>query len=301
MRTSAARWTAGSVAVASVALMAAGLALAFADRHHVPATLTKWDFSDIAGDVEDLDYCFAHRVAAAAHTASVARRQPGASARLHGPTPPALNAAPPRPGARAALWVTNSLSLVPIFTVVFLFLLFPSGRLRSRRWLPVAGVEAAIFVLVLIASIVAATRYYLRPFALYGERAGPGAAAARAAARARRDPAQRELADRALREVHRRGAPPAEVVRRRGGGVRASPIIRAVLTNSAAVHRRSRTWRWSAWTATSRSPCCKYRLYDIDIVISRARAVRDAGRVHHAGLRRPGGRGRRGGGNSRSP
>ena len=36
MRTSAARWTAGSVAVASVALMTAGLALAFAGRHHVP-------------------------------------------------------------------------------------------------------------------------------------------------------------------------------------------------------------------------------------------------------------------------
>jgi hypothetical protein len=48
MRRSAARWTAGSVAVASVALMAAGLALAFANRHHVPASLTNWDFSDVA-------------------------------------------------------------------------------------------------------------------------------------------------------------------------------------------------------------------------------------------------------------
>jgi DNA-binding transcriptional LysR family regulator len=54
MRTSAPRWTAGSVAVASVALMAAGLGLAFADRHDVPAQLTNWDFSDVAGDLEDL-------------------------------------------------------------------------------------------------------------------------------------------------------------------------------------------------------------------------------------------------------
>ncbi|MBV8914706.1 MAG: hypothetical protein JOZ05_16900, partial [Acetobacteraceae bacterium] len=54
MRTSAARWTAGTIAVASVALMAAGLVLAFIDRHHVPASLTNWDFSNLFGDLEDL-------------------------------------------------------------------------------------------------------------------------------------------------------------------------------------------------------------------------------------------------------
>jgi anti-sigma-K factor RskA len=36
MRTSAARWTVGTIAVTSVALMAAGLALAFVDRHRCP-------------------------------------------------------------------------------------------------------------------------------------------------------------------------------------------------------------------------------------------------------------------------
>jgi signal transduction histidine kinase len=176
MRTSTARWTAGSVAVTSVALMAAGLALAFADRHHVPASLTNWDFPDIAGDIEDLTipalaYLVASRrprnpigwlaltaglvLAASTFCTSYALR--------------AIYVAPGSlPGARAALWFTNSFALVPIGTVVFLFLLFPSGRLRSRRWVPVAWFEAAILAFALVASIVEATRYYSRPFTVYG-------------------------------------------------------------------------------------------------------------------------------------
>ena len=176
MRTSAARWTAGTIAVASVALMAAGLALAFADRHHVPASVTNWDFSDFAGDVEDLTIpALAYLVASrrprnpigwlaltAALVLSVSTFCASYGLRAVYAAPGSL------PGARAALWISNALALVPIFTVVFLFLLFPSGRLRSRRWLPVAWVEAAIFCFLLVLSIVGATRYYSRPFALYG-------------------------------------------------------------------------------------------------------------------------------------
>jgi hypothetical protein len=181
MRTSAARWTAGSVAVASVALIAAGLALAFADRHHVPATLTSWDFSDIAGDLEDLTipalaYLVASRrprnpIGWLALTAGLvlAASTFGTSYALH-----ALYAAPGSlPGARAALWVNNSLAVVPIGTVVFLFLLFPSGRLRSRRWLPVAWFEAVSLGFLLVVSIAEATRYYSRPFAFFGGAQAP--------------------------------------------------------------------------------------------------------------------------------
>ena len=176
MRTSAARWTAGSVAVASVALMAAGLALAFASRHHVPASLTNWDFPDIAGDIEDLTipglaYLVASRrprnpIGWLALTAGLvlAASTFCTSYALH-----AIYVAPGSlPGARAALWFVNSFALVPIGTVVFLFLLFPTGRLRSRRWVPVAWFEAAILAVALVASIVEATRYYSRPFTIYG-------------------------------------------------------------------------------------------------------------------------------------
>jgi hypothetical protein len=176
MRTSAARWTAGSVAVASVALMAAGLALAFADRHHVPASLTNWDFSDIAGDIEDLTipglaYLVASRrprnpIGWLALTASLVL---AASTFCTSYALRAVYVAPGLlPGARAALWFANAFALVPIGTVVFLFLLFPTGRLGSRRWVSVAWFEAAILAFALVVSIVEATRYYSRPFAVYG-------------------------------------------------------------------------------------------------------------------------------------
>ena len=49
-----ARWVAGCVAAASVALMAGGLVLTYLDRHLVPASLTGWDFSDVFADVVNM-------------------------------------------------------------------------------------------------------------------------------------------------------------------------------------------------------------------------------------------------------
>ena len=276
MRTSAARWTAGSVAVASVALMAAGLALAFADRHHVPASLTNWDFSDIAGDIEDLTipglaYLVASRrprnpigwlaltaglvLAASTFCTSYALR--------------AIYAAPGSlPGARAALWFVNSFALVPIGTVVFLFLLFPTGRLRSRRWVPVAWFEAAILAFALVLSIVEATRYYSRPFAIYGGGQAP-----------------------ALLQVENLLIPVAIllsvislIVRfvKSAGDERLQlkwfataavlvllTIIPAALTNSAAASVLLNVALFCMNGAVALA-ILKYRLYDIDIVISKA-------------------------------
>ena len=276
MRTSAARWTAGSVAVASVALMAAGLALAFADRHHVPASLTNWDFSDIAGDIEDLTipglaYLVASRrprnpigwlaltaglvLAASTFCTSYALR--------------AVYVAPGSlPGARAALWFANSFALVPIGTVVFLFLLFPTGRLRSRRWVPVAWFEAAILAFALVLSIVEATRYYSRPFAMYGGGQAP-----------------------ALLQVENLLIPVAIllsvislIVRfvKSAGDERLQlkwfataavlvllTIIPAALTNSAAASVLLNVALFCMNGAVALA-ILKYRLYDIDIVISKA-------------------------------
>jgi signal transduction histidine kinase len=276
MRTSAARWTAGSVAVASVALMAAGLALAFADRHQVPPSLTNWDFSDIAGDIEDLTipglaYLVASRrprnpigwlaltaglvLAASTFCTSYALR--------------ATYVAPGSlPGARAALWFVNSFALVPIGTVVFLFLLFPTGRLRSRRWVPVAWFEAAILAFALVLSIVEATRYYSRPFAMYGGGQAP-----------------------ALLQVENLLIPVAIllsvislIVRfvKSAGDERLQlkwfataavlvllTIIPAALTNSAAASVLLNVALFCMNGAVALA-ILKYRLYDIDIVISKA-------------------------------
>jgi hypothetical protein len=45
---------AGCIAAGSIALMAGGLALAYVDRHLLPAGLTGWDFSEVFGDVVDM-------------------------------------------------------------------------------------------------------------------------------------------------------------------------------------------------------------------------------------------------------
>ena len=276
MRTSAARWTAGSVAVASVALMTAGLALAFAGRHHVPPSLTNWDFPDIAGDIEDLTipglgYLVASRrprnpIGWLALTAGLvlAASTFCTSYALH-----AIYVAPGSlPGARAALWFVNSFALVPIGTVVFLFLLFPTGRLRSRRWMPVAWFEAAILAFALVASIVEATRYYSRPFTMYGAGQTP-----------------------ALLQVENLLIPVAIllsvislIVRfvKSAGDERLQlkwfataavlvllTIIPAALTNSAAATVLLNVALFCMNGAVALA-ILKYRLYDIDIVISKA-------------------------------
>jgi hypothetical protein len=54
MRTQTARWVAGSVAAASIVLMAAGLVLTYVDRHLVPASLNSWGFSNVFTDAVNL-------------------------------------------------------------------------------------------------------------------------------------------------------------------------------------------------------------------------------------------------------
>ena len=172
------------------------------------------------------------------------------------------------PGARAALWFVNSFALVPIGTVVFLFLLFPTGRLRSRRWMPVAWFEAAILAFALVAEIVEATRYYSRPFTMYGAGQTP-----------------------ALLQVENLLIPVAIllsvislIVRfvKSAGDERLQlkwfataavlvllTIIPAALTNSAAATVLLNVALFCMNGAVALA-ILKYRLYDIDIVISKA-------------------------------
>jgi hypothetical protein len=42
------------------------------------------------------------------------------------------------PAGRVFGWLSNWVWVIPIAMLTFLFLLFPTGRLRSRRWRPAA-------------------------------------------------------------------------------------------------------------------------------------------------------------------
>jgi uncharacterized membrane protein YidH (DUF202 family) len=68
------------------------------------------------------------------------------------------------PAGLVFAWFGNWLGGFPIVMLAFVFLLFPTGHLRSRRWRPAAWFIAAVFALVAVVLLVTATRYWSDPF-----------------------------------------------------------------------------------------------------------------------------------------
>ena len=183
-----ARRVAGCAAAGSLALMVGGLILAYVDWHLVPASMTNWDFSDVFGDVVNMAIPVIGFV--------LASRRPGNRigwlALAAGLTlglrsfadqyeQRALVAAPGSlPGGPAALWVSRGSGLSLSRQVAFLFLLFPTGRLRSRRWRPVAWFVAAVFALSTAAVMAGAAREWAHPSASFGQLVSPPVLAAMA-------------------------------------------------------------------------------------------------------------------------
>jgi hypothetical protein len=57
--------------------------------------------------------------------------------------------------------------------LAFLFLLFPTGRLHSRRWRPAAWFVGAVFAATAVEMIVRATRVWRDPFGSFTEAETP--------------------------------------------------------------------------------------------------------------------------------
>jgi hypothetical protein len=68
------------------------------------------------------------------------------------------------PAGRAFAWLSNSISLVPVAMLAFLFLLFPTGYVRSRRWRPAAWFVGGVFALATVLILIAAARLWAHPF-----------------------------------------------------------------------------------------------------------------------------------------
>ena len=163
------RWSTGCVAAVSVALLAGGMALAYADRHLVPG----WDFSSVVEEVS--------LVAIPAVGFVLASRRPGNMVgwiilstglavglgffcERYGQR--GLVAAPGSlPAARAAAWFLNWAWAIPLAGLGFVLLLFPTGRLRSRRWRPAAWFAAAVYALYAAADVARACRIWAHPYA----------------------------------------------------------------------------------------------------------------------------------------
>jgi hypothetical protein len=186
MRARTAGLVAGCVAAGSLALIAGGLILAYVDRHLVPADVTYWDFSDVLGDVVTMALPVGGFV--------LVSRRPGNRigwlALAAGLTLGLRNFADTYeqralvaargswPGGLAAAWVTQWIWIVSLALAAFSFLLFPTGRLRSRRWRPAAWFVGAVFALSTAAVMAGAAREWAHPSASLGQLVSPPALAA---------------------------------------------------------------------------------------------------------------------------
>src|SRR5215471_18222029 len=172
MRARTAQWVAGGIAAASIALTAGGMALAYVDRHALPAGITNWTFPAVFEDVVTMGVPVLGFVLASRRPANrmgwlfLAAGLALALATFTGPySLHALRVAPGSlPAGRAAAWLANWVFVIQAAMLAFLLMVFPNGRLRSRRWLPAAWFVAAVYTSLGLALIVRATRFWAHPF-----------------------------------------------------------------------------------------------------------------------------------------
>jgi hypothetical protein len=167
---------AGCAAAGSVALIVGGLVLAYADRQLVPASLTDWTVPNISGQVVN--------VAVPVTGFVLASRRPenrigwlflvaGLALGLLGfSNPYALHALVADRGSLPAgqvfAWLSNWVWGIAVAMLAFLFLLFPTGQLRSRRWRLAGWFVGGAFALTTVSALIAATRTWAHPFSLSG-------------------------------------------------------------------------------------------------------------------------------------
>jgi hypothetical protein len=176
VRARTARWVPRCAAAGSVALLGAGLVLAYVDRHLVPASLTGWTVSNVSGQVVDIAVPVTGFV--------LASRRPenrigwlflvaGVALGLTGFTNQyalrALVAARGSlPAGQAFAWLYGWIPVIQIAMLAFLFLLFPTGQLRSRRWRWAAWFAGGAFALSAVCAVGIASSQWTRPFASSG-------------------------------------------------------------------------------------------------------------------------------------
>jgi len=164
-----------SIGTFSIALMISALVLMFLDRHiALPegAAGARWNFSNVLNvavniAVPAIGLLLASRrqenpiglmFLAAGFTLGI-----GAFGLAYGVTgllvhPGSL------PAGRALVWLGSWVGFIPLGVLAFLFLLFPTGHLRTPRWRPIARFMAGAFALVTAFILIFATAAWQHPF-----------------------------------------------------------------------------------------------------------------------------------------
>ena len=175
------RWVAGSAAAASAALIAGTVVLSYADRRLVHGNLTSWDFSDVFANLANLAVPAVGFVLAAKRPANrlgwlflAAGLTLGLSFFSTQYAQHVLVAVPGSwPAGRAAAWLANWIWAIPFAALAFVFLLFPTGQLRSPRWRVAAWLVAGAYALATVDLIAHATRLWRHPFTSYTQSSNP--------------------------------------------------------------------------------------------------------------------------------
>jgi hypothetical protein len=180
VRTRTARWVARCVAAGSVTLIGAGVVLAYAHRHLAPASMTGWTLSNISAQVVNAAVVVVGFVLATRRPENrigwlflVAGLALGVSGFANQYALHALVADPGSwPAGRAAAWLFNVSWVIPVAMLAFVFLLFPTGHVRSRRWRLAGWFNGGVFTLAAVLAVIAATRSWAHPFTVPFTRSG---------------------------------------------------------------------------------------------------------------------------------
>jgi hypothetical protein len=276
------RWVTGCVAAVSVALLVGGIALSYVYRHM--GSLSRWDFSDVFEE--------AAFIAVPVVGFILTSRRPGNRVGWillgvglalglgffcdrYGRG--GLVAAPGSlPAARAAAWYANwAWTTIPAAGLAFILLLFPDGRLISRRWRPVAWFAAAAFTLYAAAEVARACQVWADPFTALSSGWYPGSHTAVL------------LASAIAVVVRFAGSSGAERLQLKWFMAAGVLVVAAIIPLSLAPQIGLSPAAASAAVSTLKVVFClalvcwyaaiavavlKYRLYDIDRVISRTLA-----------------------------
>jgi hypothetical protein len=265
----------GCAAAGSVALIGGGLVLAYVDRHRVPASLTGWTVSSISGQVVNMAVPVAGFV--------LASRRPenrigwlflvaGLALGLSGfASPYALHALVAArgswPAGQVSGWLSNWIWVIAVAALGFLFLLFPTGRLRSRRWRPAAWFAGSAFALATGGSLIYASRLWANPFSPSSLGTLDGLTAALISAGL--------LVSVSAVVVRFAKSSGEERLQLKWCAAAALVLVvvfvASIWVNSAAVNVLQSVAFVCLWTAIA-TAVLKYRLYDIDRIISRTLA-----------------------------
>jgi hypothetical protein len=263
-----------------VALIGGALALAYVDRHQVDASLTGWNLSSISGQVVNVAVPVAGFILASRRSGNrigwlflVAGLMVGLSDFASRYASHALVAGRgPVAAGRAFAWLSNWTWVIPVAMLAFLFLLFPTGSVRSRRWRPAAWFVGGVFTLATVWALIAATNLWAHPFTTPTQVAGLTALSYRMTAFLISAALLVSVAALIVRFVKSSGEERLQLKWCATAAlVLAVVFVATMWVDSAAVNVLQSLAFLSLWTAIAVA-VLKYRLYEIDRIISRTLA-----------------------------